>query len=60
MADDRTKTGKADRTRINLAEEYEVRDWAKKFGVSPERLKEAVQKVGPMAQDVGDELNKPL
>jgi hypothetical protein len=26
-----------------------LRDWSKKFEVSPERLKEAVAKVGPMA-----------
>ena len=59
MADDKSKTGQADRIRINVNEDYEVRDWAKKFGVSPDRLKEAVKKVGPMAQDVGNELNKP-
>ena len=59
MADDKSKAGKADRIRINVNEDYELRDWAKKFGVSPERLKEAVKKVGPMAQDVGNELSKP-
>jgi hypothetical protein len=60
MADDKSKTGQSDRIRINVNEDYELRDWAKKFGVSPERLKQAVKKVGPMAQDVGNELNKPL
>jgi len=58
MADDRTKTGKADRIRINIEEDYERRDWAKKFGVSEDRLREAVKKVGPMAQQVAEELNK--
>jgi hypothetical protein len=33
IADDKTKTGKPDRDRINTDEAYEVRDWAKRFGV---------------------------
>ena len=36
MADDRTMTGKADRIRINLNEDYEVRYWTEKWGVSRE------------------------
>ncbi|VTU42022.1 MULTISPECIES: DUF3606 domain-containing protein [unclassified Variovorax] len=52
MADDKTKTGGQDRSRINVNEDYELRDWSAKFGVSPEQLKEAVKAVGPMAQDV--------
>lgn len=58
MADDKKKVGKSDRDRINVGEDYELRDWSKKFGVSPERLKAAVQKVGPMADDVWRELGK--
>ena len=45
MADDKTKTGRADRNLISLNEDYEVRDWSKKFGVTPEELKKAVQTV---------------
>ena len=52
MADDKTKTGKPDRDRINVNEDYELRDWSKKFGVSLQLLKEAVDEVGPMAADV--------
>ena len=52
MADDKSKTGQADRLRINTNEDYEVIDWAKKFGVTPERLRAAVAAVGPMAADV--------
>lgn len=59
MADDPTKTGQPDRIRINIHEDYERRYWAKKFGVSEQRLREAVQKVGPMVQKVAEELNKP-
>ncbi len=56
MSDDKTKSGGQDRKRINLSEDYEVRDWAEKFGVSQDRLREAVGKVGSMADDVEREL----
>ena len=56
MADDPGKTGKADRDRINIHQDYELRDWSDALGVSPERLKAAVAKVGPMAADVRREL----
>lgn len=52
MPDDKTKTGKADDIRINVHEPYELRDWSQKFGVTPDRLKQAVQTVGPMVKDV--------
>ena len=51
MSDDKTKTA-ADRKRINVNEDYELRDWSKKFQVSPEKLKEAVKKVGTSAEAV--------
>lgn len=56
MSDDKTQTGKADRDRINLSEDYEVRDWSKKFDVSEDQLRKAVAKVGSMAADVEKEL----
>ena len=52
MSDDKTKSGGQDRTRINTHEDYEVRDWSKKFGVSAEELKAAVKAVGSNAKDV--------
>jgi hypothetical protein len=58
MADDKTKVGKSDRDRINVDEDYELRDWSKKFGISPERLKEVVAKVGPMVSDVKKQLRR--
>lgn len=58
MADDKSNTGGQDRARINVNEDYELRDWSTKFGVTPEELKEAVKKVGPMADDVKKELGK--
>jgi hypothetical protein len=58
MADDLNKRGSPDRDRINMGEEYEVRDWAKKFGVSPEELERAVQQVGDRADAVRQHLGK--
>jgi hypothetical protein len=52
MADDKSKAGKADRDRINVDEDYELRDWSKRLGVTPEQLTAAVAVVGPMAEDV--------
>lgn len=52
MADDKKQTGGQDRTRINLGEDYEVRDWAKKFGITPEQLRTAVHTVGDDAETV--------
>ena len=52
MSDDKAKPGGQDRSRINLSEPYEVRDWAKKFGVTKEELTTAVKKVGNKASDV--------
>ena len=34
MSDDKSQPGGQDRRRINLSEEYEVRDWARKFGAT--------------------------
>ena len=52
MADDKGKTGNPDRQRINTSQEHELRDWSKKFGVTPEELKAAVAKVGNQADAV--------
>jgi len=56
MSDDKSKSGGQDRQRINVNQDYELRDWSKKFGVSPEELKRAVAKVGDRATDVEREL----
>jgi hypothetical protein len=52
MSDDKTKAGGQDRSRISLSEDYEVRDWSKKFGVTPDELKAAVKTVGNEAAAV--------
>jgi hypothetical protein len=58
MADDPTKRGPADRSRINVNEDHEVRYWCEKWGVSADELKAAVKAVGPMAADVAKRFGK--
>jgi hypothetical protein len=52
MSDDTSKRGPADRQRVNVDEDYEVRYWTRKWNVSEERLREAVAAAGVMAGDV--------
>jgi hypothetical protein len=48
MSDIKPKTT-ADRKRINVHEDYELRYWSHRLGVSPDELKRAVSRVGMMA-----------
>jgi hypothetical protein len=50
--DNPDRRGPADASRINLNEDYERRYWAEAFGVSEQRLREAVQTVGASAEAV--------
>ncbi|MBL8691352.1 MAG: DUF3606 domain-containing protein [Rhodospirillaceae bacterium] len=58
MADDRAKKGPRDGVRIHVGEAYEVTYWTNQLGVTPELLKAAVAKAGPMVTDVARELGK--
>jgi Protein of unknown function (DUF3606) len=58
MSDDKTNRGTQDRTRINVHEDYELRDWSKRLGVTPDELKKAVQQVGTSADAVRKQLGK--
>jgi hypothetical protein len=58
MADDKTKTGKPDRDRINVRESYGVTYWTNRFDVAPEQLTHAVANVGPLVRDVARYLGK--
>jgi hypothetical protein len=60
MADDKTDRGPQDRSRINLNEDYEVRYWTKKFGVTKDELAKAVAKAGQSAAAVAHALGKTL
>jgi hypothetical protein len=58
MSDDKTNRNGQDRERIDVSQDYELRSWSQKFGVSPERLKSAVAAVGDRAKAVEAHLRK--
>jgi hypothetical protein len=58
MSDNLQDRGPADRSRINVNEDYELRYWTKKLGVSTDQLKQAVKEVGPTAKAVEEKLGK--
>ncbi|MDR6828971.1 hypothetical protein J2X48_002887 [Bosea sp. BE271] len=58
MADDKTNRGPQDRSRINLSEDYEVRYWTDRFGVSKAQLEAAVREVGASSDAVETELRR--
>ena len=56
MTDNKTGRGTSDRKLISLTEEHEVRYWTKALGVSEQRLRDAVKRVGHSAAKVRVEL----
>jgi len=58
MPDNKSEVGRQDRRPINIHEDYEVRAWSKKLGVTSEQLKKAVQQVGDSAEVVRRQLRK--
>lgn len=58
MADNLESRGGRDRTRIDVHQDHELRDWSKKFGVTPEQLKQAVAAVGTDAAKVEAHLKR--
>ncbi len=43
---------------INVSEDDELQYWAKKFGITPEKLKSAVRAVGSSVATISKYLNK--
>jgi uncharacterized protein DUF3606 len=58
MADDTSKRGGQDRSRINTGQDYEVRYWTKELGVTETELKSAVEAAGNTVTAVRDYLRK--
>jgi hypothetical protein len=46
MADDKTKTGKPDRSRVAGGEGYEVDYFARKHGLTTEQARELTERIG--------------
>jgi hypothetical protein len=58
MSNDKSNRGPADRSRISLDQDYEVRYWTAVLGVTKEQLAAAVQEVGDSADKVREHLKK--
>lgn len=58
MVDNKALRGPADRSRINIHEDYELKYWTQQIGVTADRLIAAVRAVGPMVADVRRHLGK--
>lgn len=52
MSDDKSQRAPQDAARVAMGEDYEVGYWTRRFGVSRERLAEAVDAVGNGADRV--------
>lgn len=46
MADDKSKIGRQDRRRVAADQDYEVRDFADKFDISPAKAKRLIERHG--------------
>ena len=58
MADDKSKRGPQDRTRISLTEDYEVQYWTKKFDITKPALVKLVLENGNSVKKVQEALKK--
>ena len=57
MTDDTTLRAPQDASRIAMGEDYEVQYWTNRFGVSRDRLQQAVDAVGNSVDRVAEYLN---
>ena len=46
MADDKSIVGGQDRARVAGGEDYEVRDFASRHGISPDEVRDMIKRVG--------------
>ena len=56
MPDNTQSRGGQEQARINVDEDEDVRDWAGKFGVTPDEVRNAVKAVGDQADAVQEYL----
>ncbi len=58
MSDEKTKRDLADQRQIDIDDEQAVRYWSEMLGITPDRLRVVVAKVGPLAGKVREELRR--
>lgn len=59
MADDKSRSGRQDRQRIHVDEDPALRDWAAKFGIAIQQVKQAVAKRDERTAEVQQHLKDP-
>ncbi|WP_377154894.1 DUF3606 domain-containing protein [Roseateles sp. UC29_93] len=52
MSEETSSPHNSERHRVNVQDDYELRYWGERFGVSPELLRHAVDAVGTSAKSV--------
>ena len=55
-----SKVGAADKQRINIEQDHEVRYWCVKLRVTSDVLRDAGEKAGPMGDDIAKQLGDGL
>jgi hypothetical protein len=58
VADNLDRREPEDKFKINVHEEWELEYWARKFGVTKEKIKDAVKQVSVQTKDVAKHLGK--
>ena len=58
MSDEKTKHDKGGRRMIDIDDDNEVRYWSEILGITTDRLRVVVGKVGPMVEKVREELRR--
>jgi len=58
MSDDKSNRGAQDRARVAGGQKHEVTYEASKSGKSPQAVRDAIKKVGPMRKSVGKALRQ--
>ena len=46
------RSSSQEQKRLNVEEEYELKDWSERYGVSADKIREAVRVVGDKVADV--------
>ncbi|QGY03846.1 DUF3606 domain-containing protein [Methylobacterium mesophilicum SR1.6/6] len=58
MIDNLRRREPEDKSKINVHEDWELEYWARRFGVTKERIKDAVRQVGVQTKDVAEFLGQ--
>jgi hypothetical protein len=58
MSHNKKRTDTKDRTTININQPYEVQYWSEKFNVTPDELRDAIERAGSEVKEIERTLNQ--